>query len=79
MVLCDSCPFFLRLRGLIIRGKLDSDPPDANPSSLVTLHVSLDGQPDDELASPVSADVISGADGSGRGDGVGGIDVVGAR
>jgi hypothetical protein len=44
----------------MIRGRLESEPPDARPSSLVTLHVSLldDGQPDDEPASPFS-DVIS--------------------
>lgn len=70
----------------MIRGRLESDPPDARPSSLVTLHVSLldDGQPDDDPASPFSeTDVISeDAVGercdtiAGRGDG-GAVDVRG--
>lgn len=69
----------------MIRGKLESEPPDARPSSLVTLHVSLldDGQ--DEPASPfsdvisigVTVDSVDCIKAAGRGDGrvvvVGGI------
>ena len=58
----------------MMRGRLDSDPPEARPSSLVTLQESLDAKLD-ALSTKCSANVS--LDGGGGGGGVGGTDGLG--